>query len=481
MVINDKRIIFFKPKLNKAKAKSLLIGKTIGFYRRYIKKIKLIRFVVIKIYNVFLSIRNVKNKIVVIFPCKKLHKVVSLDEYLAKSKASYELLFPAEKIKKQLVEVLPRKHSNIINEKAIRCNFPDIYKTTLSEATIFSNSGFILKDDVLIHHNLMSLDRDLTSEELHNRIYLHKDNKAQLRSLGNDDNGYESKEAQLQSSGRDGNEYEIKEGQVQSNNKYDVKEAASFSDSCSINYAHWMTEVLPRISAFCSVAENNNIPIIVDHVHSNMLESLLSIIPENQKVIVLPPNVSVKVSKLHVVSCCGYVPFDFRKKLRGAPEHQGEFSPALMLKIRNDILKYCCEDDGVIESHKKIYFKRNTAGKQSTNIDEVEEVLKNNGFFFVDPQNLSFREQVQICSEAEVVISSSGAALTNMMFLPLNSKVYILMGCNKILSYSYWINIANIFGHKVTYLLGEVPYYDRKSNQPDFKVSIKNLIKVLET
>lgn len=54
-----------------------------------------------------------------------------------------------------------------------------------------------------------------------------------------------------------------------------ISSAASFIDSCADNYAHRLTEVLPRIAAFCSSDKYRDVPLLVDAgLHENIITSL---------------------------------------------------------------------------------------------------------------------------------------------------------------------------------------------------------------
>jgi capsular polysaccharide biosynthesis protein len=91
-----------------------------------------------------------------------------------------------------------------------------------------------------------------------------------------------------------------------------------------------------------------------------------------------------------------------------------------------------------------------------TNGVEIEELLLSNGFVAVEPEKLTFAEQMALFSNVEEVVGSSGAALANLIFLPPTSAVNILIGKLSGTSYWYWQNIACASGKRVNYVLGNI-------------------------
>jgi capsular polysaccharide biosynthesis protein len=66
---------------------------------------------------------------------------------------------------------------------------------------------------------------------------------------------------------------------------------------------------------------------------------------------------------------------------------------------------------------KRVYISRQNAGRRKVvNMDEVSEVLDDFGFQIYDPGRLSFEDQIQIFSQAEIVVGPHGGGLMNMIF-----------------------------------------------------------------
>jgi capsular polysaccharide biosynthesis protein len=66
----------------------------------------------------------------------------------------------------------------------------------------------------------------------------------------------------------------------------------------------------------------------------------------------------------------------------------------------------------------RLYISRRAAGKRRiVNEDEIAPILSRFGFDTVRTEELSFEQQVRICSRARYVVSNHGAGLTNTLFM----------------------------------------------------------------
>lgn len=255
-----------------------------------------------------------------------------------------------------------------------------------------------------------------------------------------------------------------------------ITEAATFVDACAFNYAHWLTEVLPRIFAFCLQKDYKSIPIIIDAgLNHNIMSSLSSVIDGDRDVYILPIGRAIKVKKLYVVSSCGYVPFDFRNAYT-APSEQGSFCSEGLSKMSEAILKKSPQFEDL---PKKIYLRRNSTGKIATNLAAVEKLLLKEGFVFVEPEKLRFEVQAAIFNNAKIIVGSSGAALANLIFCNFDARLVVLIGKSRRVSYWYWQNLARVVRCSLSYVMGEVPEIDRVNNQPNFTVPLEDLAKAV--
>lgn len=74
--------------------------------------------------------------------------------------------------------------------------------------------------------------------------------------------------------------------------------------------------------------------------------------------------------------------------------------------------------------HRKIYISRALSSKRSLeNESELIDLLKNKGYEICYTEKMSLEEQIKTFSEADTLMSCHGAGLTNMIFMPEDSKI----------------------------------------------------------
>lgn len=78
---------------------------------------------------------------------------------------------------------------------------------------------------------------------------------------------------------------------------------------------------------------------------------------------------------------------------------------------------------------KRLYLSRNNTVRRRIHneISEVWPWLSQHGFEYIEPEKLSVSEQLILFSQAEWIVGGSGAAMTNMIFMPIGSKIVIAL------------------------------------------------------
>jgi capsular polysaccharide biosynthesis protein len=85
-------------------------------------------------------------------------------------------------------------------------------------------------------------------------------------------------------------------------------------------------------------------------------------------------------------------------------------------------------------------------------------------------EDLSFPEQVRLMADTEVLVGPSGAALTNLMFMPPGAKVLVLVEPVQV-SVFFW-TMADALGHEYWYATGEtVPGEVPPPADPDLRIA----------
>ena len=318
-------------------------------------------------------------------------------------------VFPIEKISS-----LVRPYTNYV--------FPEVYVAEVSDAWLRSKTNVVSVGNKAILQDLYDPVKDYMYEELAGR-YLLNTKKKLISFLDYD------------------------------NSPINLDSAATFLDAVAYNYAHWVTEVLPRIAAFCTLKQFKNVPILIDDgLHPNIIESLALIVEEDRQVYLLSKKLKIKVKKLYVVSATGYIPVQPKNKNL---DNQGMFSPYALKLIRNRIFAII-DNLPAKDSPKKIYLKRNSKHRILINEKEIIKILINKGYVIIEPEKLSFLKQVSIIKNAKYIMGVSGASFGNLIFASSDSEINILIGEAKNTPYWYWQNIALAVNLKVNYFFGKI-------------------------
>ena len=300
-------------------------------------------------------------------------------------------------------------------------DFPPIYLGALSNAMITGGTNLILYENAVICHDLYDPHRDDTAEELHRRTFVHP-SRGEISWL------------------------------MPTTLPVRLPRAAAFTDACSANYAHWLTEVLPKIHLFCREDRYAGTPIIVDAgLHPYLAESLQLVAGDSRRIITLVPEETVLVEELLAVSVAGYVPFGRRRRTGWGHSH-GLFSGQGLAVLCDHL--YGALAVGESSGRMKLYLRRSAETRNTTNRAEIEALLVEQGFTVIEPECLSFAEQVRMFTSADIVVGVTGAAFANLIFCRPATRIVILASDYRHLSYWYWQNIACATRHRITYVIG---------------------------
>ncbi|MBM5461513.1 glycosyltransferase family 61 protein [Pseudomonas sp. P66] len=349
-----------------------------------------------------------------------------------------------EVVKTPAPEIFPRRLAAKCPSPHEEYTFPAIYTVQVSGCSLRGSSNFLIGSSALYHHDLFRAPYDYTSEELHGRLVI-KPAKGTSYLLP-----YHKERLKV------------------------VEEAAVFTDALSSNYAHFMTEVLPRIAMFVTHVPGS-MPLVIDAgLHANIMSAIELLAGSQRELILLERGREMHIKKAHVISNCGYVPFERRSGSEGFQGHsQGQFSPVALKTIREEIFgKLKLEARG----GKRLFIRRNSGYRNVLNAKEIEEILVARGFEVVEPEKLSFAEQVAVFSSADIVVGATGAAFANLLFCKPGTQLVIMIAQLENTSYYYWQSMACASGNAITYVFGSLEQGVGHSIHSDFHVDPQHII-----
>jgi Glycosyltransferase 61 len=379
---------------------------------------------------------------------KKWQTLVPLNAYLQTREVIKKPVFDFKTLLRLDPSFLPKRSPEQLGKPTERLEFPPVFVVELENTICTGGSNIVEARDSLICHDLFNPTSDYTSEELHGRLVVNSDqNKARWLVVD-----------------RHPSEVEI---------------ASSFLDACAPNYAHWTTEILPKIAVFCALKEYEDVPILIDaNLHPNILQSVAACVGEARTVIQVPQSRRVSVAKLITLSVCGYVPFEPRnKKVLGTS--QGVFRPEALSQIPKIIANRIPSSSREIKWPKKVFLRRTALARQAINAPAIEDYLVSIGFKVIEPERLDFYQQVCMFQNVDVIVGVTGAAFANVIYCRPETKVCILIGELYGTSYWYWAGIAQTNDIKISYVLGKIPD-DSMGIHSNFEIQIADLTSALD-
>jgi len=176
------------------------------------------------------------------------------------------------------------------------------------------------------------------------------------------------------------------------------------TDYWSNEYFHWLADALTRL-----------------YTVRDQLDSLLLVLPNGYEQLGYVKS-SLKAFGVRRVEFIGANEvLECRRLLM--PSHtapSGHYNESLIRGVRDVLVSaYGDADRGA-----RIYISRRSATKRRiVNEDEISPLLARLGFETLQTEELSFEQQVRICSSARYIVSNHGAGLTNMLFMREHGNV----------------------------------------------------------
>jgi capsular polysaccharide biosynthesis protein len=408
-----------------------------GFYLRFIKPFSLLTKFCLKVYSFAFKVFTPHYS--------QKYDLVRLKDFVKNNQLRTFLLFKPsynQYINPYVVNISNLDHEKFIDKSPN--HFESIYLVQIKDIYVLGSTSILFKDKTAISHDLLNLDLDFSSEELHRFLmYRSLDSKIFI----------------------DINKYA----------KTELDKAASFINPVACNYAHWISEILPAIAAFCKNPLYKEIPLIINHgLHKNILHSL-DLIVGSREVILLRQNEKIYVKNLYAVSVAGYVSFEPRK-INISQSSNGSYHYEALNYVRK-ILKQKLVSNK--KWPKKIFLKRNSGYRNLINSKEIEVLLKKQGFEIYDFQELNLEDQIGLFSNADIIMGSTGAHFVNVIFCKRNVNLYILISDSKGSNYKYWPNISSLFRIQVKYIIGHATNAKSLNIHSDFHVNPRLITDVI--
>jgi capsular polysaccharide biosynthesis protein len=223
------------------------------------------------------------------------------------------------------------------------------------------------------------------------------------------------------------------------------------------NYNHWLWDELPRLFSALPYLPSELRFIVADDMTDAQRDSLhfLGISPE--RCVRQSFHGQTKVERLWFATPLGH-------------SDQASTAPDVAFRIRQAFLEKCGAHTSV--GRRRFFISRAKAKyRRLLNENEIMLQISKYGFECVQAENLTFKQQVRLFSEAEVILGQHGAGLTNMLFAPLHCKILEIHGPE--VTRCHYLMMASILGHAYDCFVGQVPETSKTpTKEPDFLVDL---------
>jgi capsular polysaccharide biosynthesis protein len=234
-----------------------------------------------------------------------------------------------------------------------------------------------------------------------------------------------------------------------------VSYVLTFDHWSKINYYHWIVDSLPRILL---AKKNSTDPVFL--------------LPENPPHFITASLKELGIEKVRFIRKNEYLSFEklYVQQYAAAP---GQHHKLLLAELRSAFLQKNTSPVGT----GKIYVSR---GKQAVrkiaNEDPLLEIVKKEGFRVVYFEDHTLAEQIAIMRTARILVSSHGANMTNMLFMPENATIFELIR-NDQPNFCYW-SMSNSLRYNYYYQLCQVADKDNiMVDVEEFKNNLQEILK----
>jgi capsular polysaccharide biosynthesis protein len=377
---------------------------------------------------------------------------VTQDAYAEWANAPRRVVYEAEEIKGPPPMVFPEGDRAFFGEAPLSYRFPAVSVTTLRHVVVRGKSNVLTPPEAIVRHGLYDAQREVLPEHFYARLMIVSEEGVAWAPHDPFAVDY-------------------------------IPEAAAFTDCVAYNYAHWLTEVLPRIVAFVRDAPAT-IPLILDtDLHPNLLRSVEMVAP-GFPIHRLGANELVRVGVLHNVSPAGYVPFKLKPQPPAEIQH-GLFSRQALTGAVG-ALRAAIPGADAGGARPKYVIRRNSALRKIPNETVVEDALVARGFVPLEPERLSFDEQVVTYSNAGMVVGATGAALANLVFCRPDCPIVPLTPKFLATAFWYWRRMsAGAGAGPVVYVSGPQTtpledQWDGLAAHQDFEIQVADVLDAVD-
>lgn len=218
------------------------------------------------------------------------------------------------------------------------------------------------------------------------------------------------------------------------------------------NYFHFLIETLPSLIALIERRTVTEDSIIVSGLlHLNMLAALkYALGPLDLPILQLRPMQAVTCDRVVTAP-----PTWHATHLVAGGISDSEFNPENLRLVRRRFAPLW--ETSLKAPTQKIFVRRVSQLRNVINAEEVERLAQEAGYRIVQPEHLSFFEQVELFSSASHIMGPTGAWAANLLFAPEAAQVVVFCPEATKTERNIWVGLGEPFGLKVDILYCPIP------------------------
>lgn len=251
----------------------------------------------------------------------------------------------------------------------------------------------------------------------------------------------------------------------------------------SYNYWHWTMEVLTKLNTISKVLKNDFLTksnkyvfLIDERVPKQLIESIEYILQFKVDVNLLSPGERFFCDKLIYSPSQSYT----LDNAINTPVPDKDFfvNHKATLNLKNKVLG-CMPQKKKSHLPKKIYLYRklHSMYRPIQNLNKLNQLMFKFNYNFIDPTTLSYSEQIEMFSNADIVVGMVGAGCTNILYMPEDSNAILFAPGTSGASFHIFQHLADVANVNLTYYITDPAYPD--SIHSESAVNLKYLKELL--
>lgn len=211
------------------------------------------------------------------------------------------------------------------------------------------------------------------------------------------------------------------------------------------NWAHFLTEILPRVLMAAADPLSAQWPILISSRRLRQAERLATALLPAPRIFV-PMEGRTRVTTARVVTSVAGVPFEYRGTAVPAAGDV-QFHPAALHLVRDAYRRRPCADAPV--AGRRLFVRRRSDIRRLLTESHVQRMLEARGFVTVVPEALDPHVQAALFAAADVIVGQAGAGMANMIFASAGCHVTVLTTPSVHVNQEYWPAMGAALGHTV--------------------------------